>query len=262
MRQRVVAFLSDFGNQDAFAGIVKGVVLRISPGVACVDITHEINPQNILQAAFILAQSYTFFPRGTVFMAIIDPGVGSQRKALLIKTKNYYFIGPDNGILSLAARADTIQKIIHLTNKKYFLKEVSSTFHGRDIFAPVCGWLIQGIPMNLFGETLRNITVLELPAVKKTKVRLEGEIIFIDRFGNCTTNISCKSFFLFLGQRQFKATVGNCKISKFFRSYDQGGMDEFFFIPGSFGFVEVAKKNSHAQSLGNVHLGQRVTIIV
>src|SRR5262244_337958 len=153
-RPPIVSLLTDFGTRDAFVGIMKGVILGINPAVTLVDLSHDIPPQDVTAGALILRSAAAFFPPGTIHVAVVDPGVGSARRALLVETHNAFFVGPDNGLLSLAAPADTVVRIVHLTNAEYFLAARSHTFHGRDVFAPVAAYLSLGRAPEHFGPAV------------------------------------------------------------------------------------------------------------
>jgi len=257
-----IAVLTDFGLKDNFVGVMKGVVLKINPKVNLVDITHEIAPQNIKEAAFLLLKSYSYFVKGSIFLVVVDPGVGSRRRPIAIKTKNYYFVGPDNGVLSLAAEDDGIEEIVHLKNKRFFLKKISSTFHGRDIFSPVSGYLSRGVSLSCLGEKIKKIQKIELPSFKKEKDRLEGEIIYVDRFGNLITNICKKVFFDFIKNRKFIAYLKNKKIINFFSSYQGAENNLPFFIEGSFSYLEIALKNKNAFKYFSLKKDEKVKVII
>ncbi|MBI5026480.1 MAG: SAM-dependent chlorinase/fluorinase, partial [Nitrospirae bacterium] len=187
-----ITLTTDFGLKDPFAGIMKGVILKINPEVRVIDITHNVSPQNIFEASQILAMSYKYFPPTTIHMIIVDPGVGAKRRPILVVTDDYYFIGPDNGVFTPVFDIPThILKVIHITAEHYFLPHMSSTFHGRDIFAPVAAWLSKGIESSKFGEEITDYATLQIPKLQKvTKTAIEGEIVYIDNFGNAITNIT------------------------------------------------------------------------
>ena len=153
-RSPIITLLTDFGSRDAFVGIMKGVMLGINPSVSFVDLSHDIPPQDILAGALVLRSAVPFFPAGTIHVAVIDPGVGSKRRALLVETPEAFFVGPDNGLLSLAAPASAATRVIHLTNEEYFLLPRSQTFHGRDVFAPVAAHLSRGVSPKQFGDSI------------------------------------------------------------------------------------------------------------
>ncbi len=258
---RTIALLTDFGVKDNFVGVMKAVILKINPKVNLIDITHMISPQNIWEAGFLLYKSFRFFPKDTIFLVVVDPGVGSKRKALAIKTKNYYFVGPDNGVLSLASRKDGREKIINLTNKRYFLKEVFSTFHGRDIFSPVSAYLSKGVKIDNLGPSLRRIEELELPSPKIKGSTLVGQILYIDRFGNLVTNLNLRDFQRFTRGRRFKLKIKSKFITKFYPYYQKADDKELFLCPGSLGYLEISLKNSNASSFLEATLKENFELI-
>lgn len=190
LHESFITLTTDFGLKDPFVGIMKGVILNVNPKAKIVDISHEIAPQNILEASLILRDAYRFFPPRTIHVVVVDPGVGTPRRPILITTQKYYFIGPDNGIFTFVYENEE-HRVIHITADHYFLPSKDSTFHGRDIFAPIAGWLSKGIHIDNFGENINDYVRINIPKPKLINNEiLEGEIIYIDRFGNLASNIS------------------------------------------------------------------------
>ena len=187
---QLITLTTDFGLTDWFVGTMKGVILGIAPRATIVDITHQIPAGDIRSGAFALLGSYRFFPKGSVHVAVIDPGVGSERKAIVAETDNYFFIGPDNGVLSWTLPKERIKTIRALENEHYFLHLISGTFHGRDIFAPVAAHLASGVPTRKLGPVSKGFMRLPWPEPKRARNRIEGEIVYIDRFGNAITNLT------------------------------------------------------------------------
>lgn len=228
---------------------MKGVVLRLAPWVNIVDLTHEIAPGDIRAGAFALAASYAFFPRGTVHVVVVDPGVGTSRRALAVRTLDYFFVGPDNGVLSWALAEQKIQAIHALENEDYFLPKISSTFHGRDVFAPVAAHLARGVKINKLGRSLTDLARLGGPEPKDTRYGVQGEVLYVDRFGNAITNISTEAL------RSLKAPLAIflrskrvCPLAKTYQSVHSG---ELLAVVGSTGFLEVAVNGgSAAKRLG------------
>lgn len=247
-----IVLLTDFGLQDCFAGILKGVIASISPESKVIDLSHGVNPQDIRQGSFLLATSCSYFPKGTVFCVIVDPGVGSCRKGICIETEDYYFVGPDNGVLWKAANGNRIKKIIHLTDKTYFLDTISNTFHGRDIFAPVAAHISKGLKdISILGNPLKKCVEYEFPGIKRTRFLLGLTIIHVDRFGNITLNLEEKEFRAFVQEKEFCLTVKGARIDKLCSSYSEAKEDELFLIGSSSSYMEISLKNSDAaKSLG------------
>jgi S-adenosylmethionine hydrolase len=185
----LITLTTDFGHKDPFVGIMKGVILNINPKVRIIDISHEISPQDIIEASIVLRAASKYFPPKTIHVAVVDPGVGGPRRPILVSTQKYYFIGPDNGIFSFAYEND--HRVIHITAGHYLIPSEDSTFHGRDIFAPVAAWLAKGITIDNFGEPIQDYIKISMPKPRQVGDNvLEGEVIYMDRFGNVASNIS------------------------------------------------------------------------
>ena len=218
MKKRpIVTLLTDFGTKDSYVGIMKGIISGINPDANIIDLCHEIGRQDIFEGAYVLYSSYKFFPAGTIHVAVVDPGVGTKRKIICAKIRDYLFLAPDNGILSLVLTDEKPRLIIEVTNKKHFLPEISNTFHGRDIFAPVAAYLSKGIDPLKLGKRVKRIKEIDFPVPtffeKRVETRtnkfvhatptkrgvLKGEVIYIDAFGNLITNIRRDVFNKHLG---------------------------------------------------------------
>ena len=185
----VITLTTDFGTSDWFVGTMKGVIAGIAPKATIIDLTHDLPPGDIRGGAFALAASYRFFPKGTVHVAVVDPGVGSRRKAIAVQTAKGFFVGPDNGVLSWALVKEKAKAVHALENEAYFLKPVSQTFHGRDVFAPVAAHLSRGVPIKKLGPALKDFVRLDWPEPRRQRGGIEGEVVYIDRFGNAITNL-------------------------------------------------------------------------
>jgi len=235
----VVALLTDFGTQDHFVAAMKGVILTIDPKANIVDITHEIPPQDIASAAFVLNACYKDFPRGTIFVCVVDPGVGSERRALVVETGNCKFVAPDNGLLDLVL-SGTDFKAFSITNRKYMRSEVGSTFHGRDIFAPAAGHLSSGVDASEFGEPI-SLRIKSIPKPASIDGRRSGRIIHIDHFGNLVTDIVNKEM-----PERFELEISGTAVAKLYDYFAQAAPGELFAIKGSSGFVELAVRDGSA----------------
>jgi S-adenosyl-L-methionine hydrolase (adenosine-forming) len=190
LKNRIITLTTDFGYQDPFAGVVKGAVLMINPLVNIVDLTHGIRPHEIKEAALTISMNYAFFPAGTIHIVVVDPGVVSIRRPLIVIADNHYFVGPDNGIFSgIYNSGKEKTQVVHVTADHYFLKRGGSTFHARDIFAPIGAYLSTGVNLNNFGEIITDYVNIPLPVSQTKNGSICGEVIFIDRFGNAITNI-------------------------------------------------------------------------
>jgi S-adenosyl-L-methionine hydrolase (adenosine-forming) len=189
--ESLISLTTDFGYDDPFVGVMKGVIYAINPHVNIVDLTHSIFPHNIQQAAFMIGMNYRYFPKQSIHLVIADPGVGSERRPILVFCDGHYFIGPDNGVFShIYKSADEDLKVVHIKNDQYFLKKDSPTFQGRDVFSPCAAWLSMGLDISRFGDRIADYMQIDLPvAVKQNEHLLRGEVIYTDRFGNAITNI-------------------------------------------------------------------------
>jgi hypothetical protein len=257
----VVALLTDFGLNDSFVAQMKAVILKISPSVNIVDISHGVDSFDIYAGAFLLWSSFSYFPKGTIFVGVVDPGVGSARKNIIIKTKNYYFVGPDNGVLTIAAWRDGIEKIVEIKNAKYFLQLNSCTFHGRDIFASVAGYLSCGVNILKFGPLSKRFKQIVFPAFVIDSAVLKAKILYIDKFGNLVTNIDSGDLKRFLEGKNFSATLCGKKITKLFDCYEEAGSEPFFIL-GSTSFLEISLKNKSAKDYFGVKYPQADTLFI
>jgi S-adenosyl-L-methionine hydrolase (adenosine-forming) len=251
----VVALLTDFGLNDGFAAQMKAVILKVNPAAQIVDISHGVDSFDIYGGAFLLWSSFAYFPKGTIFVGVVDPGVGSARKNIIIKTKNYFFVGPDNGVLTIAAWRDGIEKIVEIKNTKYFLQPNSCTFHGRDIFASVAGHLSRGINILRFGKLSKTFKQIVFPAFVIDGARLKAKIIYIDKFGNLVTNIDHGDLKRFTGGKGFQAVLRGKRFSQYQDIYADSGKEPFF-IKGSSGFLEISLKNKSAKDYFGVKYPQ------
>ena len=185
----IITLLTDFGTRDGYVGVMKGVILGILPGAQLVDITHEVNPQDLHQAALILSDVYRYFPPSTVHLVVVDPGVGSQRQPIALETARGRFIAPDNGVLTHVCMAEETCHAVALTDSAYWLPTPSRTFHGRDIFSPAAAHLAKGVPLDDLGTPIEELVLLKLPPLSITPDSIQGEVIRVDHFGNVLTNI-------------------------------------------------------------------------
>ncbi len=252
MKSKIIALLTDFGTQDYFVGAMKGTILTINPAANIVDISHEIAPQSIKSASFILSACYKNFPKKTIFVAVVDPGVGSERRAILVATKDYFFIAPDNGLLKFVfedcAITDVRASAFELTNKKFFAAKVSATFHGRDVFVPVAAHLSNGVKPQEFGAEITDFIRLEENATP-------AEIIHIDRFGNLITNLRREDL-----PERFALEIGGKRIERLQNFYAEAETGEVFMITGSAGFLEIVAFQASARDLLNAEIGQKITV--
>lgn len=263
--QPIITLLTDFGESDPYVGAMKGVILSICPNAKIIDLSHNIQKHNIYEGAFHLFSVAKYFPKNTIHLVVIDPGVGSMRKPLLIQSRNYFFIGPDNGVLSLAALDDKVEKIIEISNSSYFLKPVSNTFHGRDIFAPIAAHLAVNRNPEKFGSASQDWVQLEIPEVKIDENKIYAEIIHIDKFGNIITNIS-QEIFQRINKNEKK--VIQIQVNKFrseiklCTSYNEVEIGEFLGIFGSSNFLEIARNQENAADALKIQINDEILVEV
>jgi S-adenosylmethionine hydrolase len=259
----IITLLTDFGSQDYFVGAMKGVILSINRHALITDITHEIPPRDIEVAAFNLLAVYQDFPAGTIHVAVVDPGVGSTRKPVLIECGEQFFVGPDNGIFSWICEREGSSRVIHLTNEEFFRHPVSTTFHGRDIFAPVAAALSNGVAMTEFGEKLSEYVSLDplTPTIAGDRT-VAGRVIHIDRFGNCITNLTPVHFGADAAGSGAKLVINGRELTSFRQTFSEGAADrdDLFCLLGSAGFVEIVARNSSATKVLNAERGHRVIV--
>jgi len=262
----IITLITDFGTKDYYVGTMKGVIYGINPLAKIVDITHEIKPQDIIEAAFTLYCSYKYFPIRTIHMVIVDPTVGSNRRALLVVSDEYYFIAPDNGVLSFIYDTGSVSTVIEITSEHYFLDNISSTFHGRDIFAPAAAWLSKGIESSKFGEPINDYLKLTIPKPRIIPPNIiKGIVLHIDKFGNIITNITKedydKALQTFNKSTFSKIILNQFEITSFKKSYYEGGKNELISLIGSTNFLEIASFQANAALITNANRGNEVSII-
>ena len=254
----IITLSTDFGVQDNFVGIMKGVIYGINPQARIVDITHHITPQNIDAGSFILNSSYSYFPNGTIHIVVVDPGVGSDRRILAVATNNYFFIAPDNQILKYIFNKNETLSVVEVLNKKYFNKHISRTFQGRDIFAPVAAHLSNGVPIEALGNVITDFDRGEIHKPIFLNDKIIGTIIHIDAFGNLITNIEEKN----LLNKSLSIKAGTTILNKLSNSYAEVKIGEPLAIFGSFNFLEIAIRNGNAQRKLSLNIGDRIEVIL
>jgi S-adenosylmethionine hydrolase len=254
----IITLLTDFGLRDHFVGALKGVLLKLNPELTLVDISHMIPPQDIYSGAFTLNQACFYFPAGTIHLAVVDPGVGSTRKALAVSAGGHFFVAPDNGLLThiLELQEDCIA--YEITADHYFNKPVSTTFHGRDIFAPIAAWISRGIPLHQLGPVVPNPIKLQIPVLKRVRDSLiQGAILAVDHFGNLITNLKPSDV-----PHAFKMMAGQKEISSMRQTYAEGSPGELFIVPGSTGYLEITIKDGSAAAQLNLKTGFPIGVIL
>ena len=267
---RIITLTTDFGTSDAYVGIMKGVILSINPNVQIVDLTHAIPPQDIYEAAFSMYAAHSYFPKGTIHIIVVDPGVGSDRQAIVSRTDNAFFVCPDNGVLSylLQSVADEGGQPIDsvaIQNSAYYLPEVSNTFHGRDIFAPVAAHLSLGVPFDDIGPPAQTLVQLPIQVPELTDNTLTGQIVKVDRFGNAITNISETAIARLKnastgGISAYEIRIGSVRLHRFNRAYAESGVGKPLAIIGSSGLLEIAINGGNAEEGLGIKWGDPVVI--
>jgi S-adenosyl-L-methionine hydrolase (adenosine-forming) len=261
---RIITLLTDFGTEDYFVAAMKGVILTRSPNSVLVDITHAIPPQDVRAAAFTLSAAYPNFPAGSIHLAVVDPGVGSDRRPVLIEAGAHLFVGPDNGLFSFVLDQVPEARIRHLTSAAYFLPNPSSTFHGRDVFAPVAAALAEGVPPEKLGPTIQDPIRFQSSQCESTPDgALSGRIMHIDHFGNCVTNLPSDRLLPLSPARPFSLQVKEFRIQKLAQSYREGAADGGtpFLIRGSAGFVEISVQSNSAARQLKIGVGDPVRLV-
>ena len=251
---RIITLTTDFGTSDVYVGIMKGVILGINPNVQVVDLTHAIPPQDIHEAAFTIYSAYRYFPKNAIHTIVVDPGVGTDRQAIVCEIAGTFFVCPDNGVLSYVLQdiGNKMEVPMHaaaIQNANYFLPEISDTFHGRDIFAPVAAHLSLGVPLTNIGPSVQALVEFPILTPQVSKNRIVGHIIKLDRFGNAITNISEST--LTQEAATYEIRVGNTRLTRLNRAYAESTVGEPLAIIGSFGVLEIAINGGSAEiSLG------------
>ncbi|HXV28431.1 MAG TPA: SAM-dependent chlorinase/fluorinase [bacterium] len=259
MKKSPIVLLTDFGWIDHYAGVLRGVILSICPDTQVIDLSHGVQPQNVAQAAMLLETAYSDFPKGSIFVCVVDPGVGTKRKAVCVKTSHYYFIGPDNGILSLALDHEKRIEIRSIENPKFFRKEIpSSTFHGRDIFSPSAAHLAKRNIFNQLGPRLSKIHALNIPKIKKTRAVLEGAILYFDHFGNAISNIHERDGNPELWKKA-EIVVRDMAVGKLRKTYGEGSR-HLCAVLNSSSQLEIALPHGSAKNEASLETGDPVTV--
>jgi S-adenosyl-L-methionine hydrolase (adenosine-forming) len=263
--QRLITLTTDFGTAEHYVGAMKGVIYNIHPGAVIVDITHGVQSFDILDGAIAISQAYSYFPKDTIHVVVIDPGVGGERRPILVAAGAHYFVAPDNGVLSIIYQREERVVVRHITSEHYFQSPLSNTFHGRDIFAPVAAYLSKGVDPVRFGEEITDYARFLAP---KPKARAHNEwtavVLKADKFGNLITNITPQDLpQLFDGSSQsFKMSVGKGEITQLLSSYSQGAPGQLFAVLGSAGFLEISSNKSAASRLTGADKGTEIKVVL
>jgi len=248
----IITLTTDYGTSDHLVGVLKGVILKINPEVQIVDITHGVTPFDLLDGAMAIANAYPYFPPRTIHVVIVDPGVGTDRRPILVSGQNQYFIAPDNGVLSAVYEKEQQFIVRHLTAEHYFLHPVSKTFHGRDVFAAVAGWLSKNWQPSSMGDEITDFKRFVLPRPKESDGQLKGVVLRVDSFGNLITNFRVEDLpTASLEKGEINLQVGSQTISKVVPTFANGTPGEVFAFIGSSGLLEIGvNRGSAAKTLG------------
>ncbi len=263
--QPIITLTTDFGLNDHFVGTMKGVILDICPEAQIVDISHAVQAFDVLDGALTIAQAYSYFPASTVHLVIVDPGVGTARRPILVSSERHHFVAPDNGVLSLIYAREERLHVRHVTAEHYSLQPVSNTFHGRDIFAPIAAYLGKGVDSEKFGEEVTDFVRFNAPKPKPAAGKgLRGVVLKVDRFGNLITNFTPQDAptLFALDPMPFKITVGKKEITNIRTVYAEGEPGEVFGILGSMGYLEIAANRASAAQLVGVGKGAEVNVLL
>jgi S-adenosylmethionine hydrolase len=256
----IITLTTDFGLKDGNVGVMKGVILGIAPQVQIVDLSHLIQPQDILEAGLILRRSAPYFPAGTIHLVVVDPGVGTQRRPLAAWIGNQFYVGPDNGILTMLVEYSRAHNwevgFLHLDRPNAWLETVSHVFHGRDIFAPVAAHLANGVSLDGLGSKISDPVLLSLPQPMPTSTGWVGEVIHIDRFGNISTNISEQH----LSSPDVRVRIGGVVLDRLARTFGDGKSGDLVALFGSTGSLIVSEVNGNAAKRLQIRVGAAVTV--
>lgn len=251
MSNPIITLTTDYGTNDHLAGTLKGVILKIVPDATVVDITHQVNAFDLLDGALAIGSSYAYFPVRTIHVVVVDPGVGTARRPLLVSAGNQYFVAPDNGVLSVIYERETDVVVRHANVEHYYLRPLSKTFHGRDIFAPVAAWLAKGAQIGSMGEEITDYKKFAMPRPKTANGNVKGVVMRVDAFGNLLTNFRVEDLpESALAGGAIKLQVGQHAVTRMVETFALGNKSEPVAYVGSSGYVEIAvNKGSAAQAL-------------
>jgi len=263
--QRLITFTTDFGLTEHHVGVMKGVIHSINPAAQIIDISNAVQSFDLLDGALAISQAYSYFPKDTVHLVVVDPGVGSSRRPILVSAGQYQFVAPDNGVLSLIYQKEERLSARHVTADHYFLQPVSNTFHARDVFSPIVAYLAKGVDPAKFGEEVTDFVRFSAPKPKAVnESTLRGVVLKVDRFGNLITNITPQDAPMLFTEEPtaFKIVVGKREITEIKSAYALGAPGEVFGILGSMGYLEIAANRGAAAQLMGVSKGTDVNIVL
>jgi S-adenosylmethionine hydrolase len=257
----IITLLSDFGLKDTYVAEMKAVILSINPNAVIVDLTHEIPKYDIRLGAFALASAAPYFPRNTVHLAVVDPSVGSKRKPIVVETKKNMYVGPDNGLLMLAAETEEVNEVFEITQKRFMRKDVSNTFHGRDLFSPVAAYLSKGVQAKEIGKPLKMYSKPSFSSASTEDGFVDCEVLHIDSFGNVITNVRREDLFAIGARLGSRLRLGNRRFT-FLQTYSDVARRSFLGLIGSHGFFEIASNQHNAARLLHLKTGKKLRLSV
>ncbi|HXC32803.1 MAG TPA: SAM-dependent chlorinase/fluorinase [Verrucomicrobiae bacterium] len=262
MADSIVTLTTDFGTNDHLVAAMKGVILNINPAARIVDISHNVTPYDILDGALCVGNAYKYFPSRTIHVVIVDPGVGTDRRPILVSGEKQFFVAPDNGILSMVFEREACT-VRHITAEHYFLNPVSPTFHGRDIFAPTAGWLSKTLQTEAFGEVITDHVRFAMPKAKAVGQTVKGVILRVDAFGNLMTNLTEEEIPIgALDGGPIRMAVNGKQVQRFARTFASGNPGEPIAVVGSAGYIEIAVNRGNAARTLGANRGTEVTLDV
>jgi S-adenosylmethionine hydrolase len=258
---KIVTLTTDFGLKDPYVAEMKAVILCICPSAVMVDVTHEVERFNVRMGAYVLSSAVPYFPKGTIHVAVVDPGVGTRRRSMLIRAKRGFFVGPDNGLLVMAAEKQGITAVHEITNPKLMLPRVSNTFHGRDVFAPAAAHLANGVSPAEFGPEIRDFVKPPFAKVTRRKGMLIGEVLHVDSFGNIVTNIAGKEFANFPSKATVDVELPKSKLRlELHRAYGEAERGETLALVGSHDYLEIAVNQGNAAETFKAKPGDKIRL--
>jgi hypothetical protein len=260
MAHPIITLTTDYGTSDHLVGVMKGVILTVNPEARIVDINHNVMPFDILDAALTIGMAYAYFPPKTIHLVVVDPGVGSQRRPILVTGDQHYYVAPDNGVLSMVYEREPKVIVRHITSEHYFLNPLSNTFHGRDVFAPVAAWLSKNWQTPSFGDEVTDYVRFTMPKPKVAGSTIKGVVLKVDNFGNLITNLALEDVPQVVAGANFKITAGSREIDKLSQNYAQGAPGEVLAVIGSSGFLEISVNKGHAARSLSLQRGSEVII--
>jgi S-adenosyl-L-methionine hydrolase (adenosine-forming) len=257
----IITLTTDYGTNDHLVGTLKGVILKICPEANLVDVTHNVTPYDLLDGALAIGSAYSYFPARTIHVVVVDPGVGTERRPLLVTGENQYFVAPDNGVLSLVYEREESILVRHANVEHYYLQPVSKTFHGRDVFAPVAAWLAKGSQASAMGEEITDYKKFVIPRPKSAEGSTKGVVLRVDSFGNLVTNFRPDDLPpAAIESGSINLQIGSQAVTRLVDTFAKGNPGEAFAYIGSNGFVEIGVNRGSAAKALNVGRGIQVTL--